>query len=178
VTCIEHNSSDTWKNCDCSLWCCSLLPSCQAYSLSLSLFGFLRQGSSVSPWLSWNSLCRPGWPWTQKSTCLCLLSAGIKRGRHLHSLGSFHYSFQFQVHSSTFSQPARVAKLRAVQRLHFPVFLFLMPACWPGSHHGLLAGHSDNSESGGICVHCLPADPFSLVPCTGCGETLSPNQTT
>jgi hypothetical protein len=32
----------------------------------------------VYPWLSWNSLCRPGWPWTQKSTCLCLPSAGTK----------------------------------------------------------------------------------------------------
>jgi hypothetical protein len=32
----------------------------------------------VWPWLSWNSLCRPGWPRTQKSTCLCLPSAGIK----------------------------------------------------------------------------------------------------
>ena len=24
------------------------------------------------------SSCRPGWPWTQRSACLCLLSAGIK----------------------------------------------------------------------------------------------------
>jgi hypothetical protein len=24
------------------------------------LVGFLRQGFSVEPWLSWNSLCRPG----------------------------------------------------------------------------------------------------------------------
>jgi hypothetical protein len=39
---------------------------------------FSRQGFSVYPWLSWNSLCRPGWPPTQKSTCLCLSSAGIK----------------------------------------------------------------------------------------------------
>jgi hypothetical protein len=46
----------------------------------------LKQGFSVSPWLSWNSLCRPGWPQTQKPTCLCLclclLSAGIKGLRH------------------------------------------------------------------------------------------------
>jgi hypothetical protein len=41
-------------------------------------FGFPRQGFSVYSWLSWNSLCRPGWPQTQKSTCLCLPSAGIK----------------------------------------------------------------------------------------------------
>ena len=32
---------------------------------------------SVYPWLSWNSHCRPGWPWTQRSTCFCLLIAGI-----------------------------------------------------------------------------------------------------
>ena len=39
---------------------------------------FLRQGFSVLPWLSWNSLCRPGWPRTQKSACLCIPSARIK----------------------------------------------------------------------------------------------------
>jgi hypothetical protein len=33
---------------------------------------------SLQPWLSWNSLCRPGWPRTQKFTCLCLPSAGNK----------------------------------------------------------------------------------------------------
>ena len=32
--------------------------------------------------LSWNSLCRSGWPWTQKSVCLCLPSAGFKGVRH------------------------------------------------------------------------------------------------
>jgi hypothetical protein len=31
----------------------------------------------VLSWLSWNSLCRPGWPRTQKSACLCLPSARI-----------------------------------------------------------------------------------------------------
>jgi hypothetical protein len=46
------------------------------------LFCFLKQGFSVWPWMSWNSLCRPGWPWTQKSACLCLPSAGIKGVRH------------------------------------------------------------------------------------------------
>jgi hypothetical protein len=43
---------------------------------------FSRQGFSVYSWLSWNSLCRPGWPRTQKSACLCLQSAGIKGVRH------------------------------------------------------------------------------------------------
>jgi hypothetical protein len=46
-------------------------------------FGFSRQGFSVYPWLSWNSLCRPpGWPRTQRSTCLCLPSARIKGVSH------------------------------------------------------------------------------------------------
>jgi hypothetical protein len=45
-------------------------------------FGFSRQSFSVSPWLSWNSLCGPGWPQTQKSPCLCLPSAGIKGVHH------------------------------------------------------------------------------------------------
>jgi hypothetical protein len=35
-------------------------------------------------WLS----CRPGWPRTQKSTCLCLPSAGIK-GMHHHCPASW-----------------------------------------------------------------------------------------
>ena len=39
------------------------------------VFGFFETGFL---WLSWNSLCRPGWPRTQKSACLCLPSAGIK----------------------------------------------------------------------------------------------------
>ena len=45
----------------------------------LSYLFFSRQGFSVSPWLSWNLLCRPGWPWTQRSAFLwlCLPSAGI-----------------------------------------------------------------------------------------------------
>jgi hypothetical protein len=51
---------------------------------------FLRQGFSVFPWLSWNSLCRPGWPRTQKSACLCLPNAGIKSVRH-HAQHSFDY---------------------------------------------------------------------------------------
>ena len=37
-----------------------------------------RQDFSGYPWMSWNLLCKPGWPWTQQSTCLCLLHAGIK----------------------------------------------------------------------------------------------------
>jgi hypothetical protein len=51
-------------------------------------FCFLRQGFSVSPWLSWNSLCRPGWPRTQKSACLCIPSAGIK-GVQYHCLAGW-----------------------------------------------------------------------------------------
>lgn len=34
------------------------------------------------PWLAWDSLCRPGWPWTQKSAYLCPLSAGIESVYH------------------------------------------------------------------------------------------------
>jgi hypothetical protein len=40
------------------------------------LVGFSRQSFSVQSWLSWNSLCRLGWPRTQKYSCLCLRSAG------------------------------------------------------------------------------------------------------
>jgi hypothetical protein len=32
----------------------------------------------VQSWLSWNSLCRPGWSRTQKSACLCLQVLGLQ----------------------------------------------------------------------------------------------------
>jgi hypothetical protein len=40
--------------------------------------------------MSWNSLCRPGWPRTQKSTCLCLPNAGIKGVCHRARLVAFY----------------------------------------------------------------------------------------
>jgi hypothetical protein len=50
----------------------------------------------VQPWLSWNSLCRPGCPGTQKSACLCLPSAGIKGVRH-HARLSFSFFYLFSI---------------------------------------------------------------------------------
>ena len=52
-------------------------------------FGFLnfflsRQSFFVYPWMSWNSLYRPDWPWTQMSVCLCFPVAGIKGMHHHH----------------------------------------------------------------------------------------------
>ena len=39
---------------------------------------FLRQGCSVYPWMFWNPLCIPVWPWTQKSDCLYIPRPEIK----------------------------------------------------------------------------------------------------
>jgi hypothetical protein len=39
---------------------------------------FSKQGFSVYPWLSWNSLCRPHWPRTQKSTSSASQVLGLK----------------------------------------------------------------------------------------------------
>jgi hypothetical protein len=36
----------------------------------------------VYAWLPWNLLCGPGWPQTQRSNLLCLLSTGIKGVHH------------------------------------------------------------------------------------------------
>lgn len=49
---------------------------------SFLFFIFLREGISVQPWLLWNPLCGPGWSRTQRCTCLCFLSFGIKGVRH------------------------------------------------------------------------------------------------
>ena len=62
----------------------------QVVTAILQLAFFLGRGGrvfrdwvSVSPWLSWNSFCTPGWPRTQTFTCLCLPSVGMKVvGRH------------------------------------------------------------------------------------------------
>ena len=55
-------------------------------------FSFFKTGF---PRLSWNSLCRPGWPQMPRSTCLCLPSAGVKDVHHhclAHiSIWHFHY---------------------------------------------------------------------------------------
>lgn len=53
-------------------------PLARAMAVSFCFFVFWRQSFSVYPWLPWNSLCRPVWPRTHRSTCLGLLSAGIK----------------------------------------------------------------------------------------------------
>jgi hypothetical protein len=45
-------------------------------------FWFFETGILCIAWLSWNSLCRPGWPQSQKSACVCLPSAGIKGVGH------------------------------------------------------------------------------------------------
>ena len=45
-------------------------------------FFFLWQGVSLCCPDCPGTLCRSGWPWTQTSACLCLLSAGIKGMRH------------------------------------------------------------------------------------------------
>ena len=47
--------------------------------LVLVCFSFFEKGFLC---VSWNSLCRPAWPPTQKFACLCLLSAGIKSVCH------------------------------------------------------------------------------------------------
>ena len=51
------------------------------FFLFLSFF-FFKTGFLCVALAVLNSLCRPGWPQTQKSTCLCLPSAGVKGVRH------------------------------------------------------------------------------------------------
>ena len=60
-------------------------------------FGFSRQGFSVLELL----LCRPSWPQTQKSACLCLPSDGIK-GMHHHHPALF---FSLYLHLFVWSLP-------------------------------------------------------------------------
>jgi hypothetical protein len=77
---LPVGKGDAMKSAVCRLWewtRCILL-SLQHPAQPILFFFFSRQGFSVYPWLSWNSLCRPGWPGTQKSACLCLQVLGLK----------------------------------------------------------------------------------------------------
>ena len=76
------------------------------------------QGFPVQEWLSWNSLCSPGWPRTQKSPCLYQPSAGIKGVYHhcpvQNYLSSFHFIyiistiiFNFNIFSTYFNDFTR-----------------------------------------------------------------------
>ena len=71
-----------WEVLFCFVLFCFVLFVFGLFVFGLVWFGFSRQVFSVQPWLSWNSLCRPGWPQTQKSACLCLPRAGIKGVPH------------------------------------------------------------------------------------------------
>ena len=52
-----------------------------------------RSSLKYFSFFSWNSLCRPGWPRTQKSACLCFPSAGIKGVCHHARLKYFSKTF-------------------------------------------------------------------------------------
>jgi hypothetical protein len=66
--------------------------------LSFFLLVFRDRVSLCSlPWLSWNSLCRPSWPRTQKSACLS--SAGIKGVCHRYLVETPFKSSDSEIHS-------------------------------------------------------------------------------
>lgn len=85
------------------------------------------------PWLSWNSLFKPNWPWTHTSlsVCLCLLGAGI-RGvycyvEHHHSL--LTYISMELIFSSYYASSRHWMKLiRLSSRLLYPE-LFPQTVC-------------------------------------------------
>lgn len=45
-------------------------------TFGLGVWFFLRQGLTIELWMSWNSLLKPGWPWTQSSTFSAFLVLG------------------------------------------------------------------------------------------------------
>jgi hypothetical protein len=65
---------------------------CSLFIYVFIYFGFFETGFHCIALLYWNSLCRPGWPRTQKSAYPCLPSAGIKGVCH-HCLATFSLSY-------------------------------------------------------------------------------------
>jgi len=106
----------------------------------LFTFGFSRQGFSVWPWLSWNSLCRPGWPWTQKSTCLCIQSAGVKGVCHHRPAGHDFNSgylpfFLWELRVSPFILNIRITLSKAVTNIISHCLSSTMFSYWTVTEH-------------------------------------------
>ena len=55
--------------------------------------------------MSWNSLCRPGWPGIQKSSSLCLSSAGIKDVHHHLPAPTRNSKLQFPTSHNGLNEP-------------------------------------------------------------------------
>ena len=122
-------------------------------------FGFLRRGFSVQLWLSWNSLCRPGWPQTQKSSCLCLPNAGIK-GVHHHQAPSY-FLRQRQILNLEWIVSDRLAGH------HVPeIYLFLLPV----THVGLKIFRLDPAVS-----YVLPMTSFPCIFTASTQSAFSPD---
>jgi hypothetical protein len=83
----------------------------KSYYIGFFFFFFLFLFFFSFGWLFWNSLCRPDWPRTQKSACLCLPSAWIKGVRH-------HPAFLFVFETGS----AYAASVQAS-----PVLMILLP---------------------------------------------------
>jgi hypothetical protein len=75
----------------------------------------------------WNSLCRPGWPRTQKPACLCLPSAGIKGVRHHARLKDFFNLFTLH--------PAHCPAPSHPLPQFFPYLPFPCPLSWSVPPH-------------------------------------------
>jgi hypothetical protein len=149
------------------------------------LFCFLRQGFSVKLWLSWNSLCRPGWPQTQKSACLCLPSAGIKgvcphawlriffcftftmvmEARLVLCPTTFYFTISLRQHSGMHRWMSRALRLP-----RNPAFLTsYTPRGWP-SHILTDPGYHSASHSGcnTVTTSCLIVFPHWILPKLDC----------
>ena len=61
----------------CQLILCSASTACEREEVDGGLQS-CEQGFPVQPRLPWSSLCRPGWPQTQRSTCFYHPKGGIK----------------------------------------------------------------------------------------------------
>ena len=72
------------------------------------------------------SFCRPGWPQTQTSTCLCLLSAGIKVMCHYH-LATAHIQYtqdrlEDRSHLAIYPLPTHASIYRPSTNVYFKYF--------------------------------------------------------
>jgi hypothetical protein len=71
---------------------------------------FRDRVSLYSPGCPGTHFCRPGWPRTQKSSCLCLPSSGIKGVHHHARLNIFSKRFIYLMYVSILSLSSNISE--------------------------------------------------------------------
>lgn len=131
--------------------------------LYLLCFFLLRQGLSTYPWLSLKSLCRPGWTWTHRFTCLCLAGAEIKDFKNTFDHKTLFYGAHAQA-----SSIIHVALMQNWLRTVTCVYPLLPRTLDPLHHEGCTASFTVSESNTSILLiyvhyYNMPHHPVTFI---------------